>query len=74
MAAETLLDALRSQGKETLAMPVWNRFQEKLYALNGEGAMIATLPLWLLAHTGNGETFLPILDLAPNFEDLRDRP
>jgi Fe-S-cluster containining protein len=74
MAAETLLDSLRSQGTETLAMPVWNRFQEKLYALNGEGAMIATLPLWLLAHTGTRETFLPTLNPAPNFEALRDQP
>jgi Fe-S-cluster containining protein len=73
MAAETLLDSLRSQGTETLAMPVWNRFQEKLYALNGEGAMIATLPLWLLAHTGTRETFLPTLNPAPNFEALREQ-
>ncbi len=49
MAADQLLESLRAVESPVLALPVWNRIQEKLYALN-EGAL-ATLPLWLMAHT-----------------------
>lgn len=68
MAADTLLDSLQQQGQVVLALPVWNRIQEKLYALNqGQGA-IATLPLWLMAHVSEDKTLLP-LNLNPNFSN-----
>ncbi|PIQ28000.1 hypothetical protein COW36_03360 [bacterium (Candidatus Blackallbacteria) CG17_big_fil_post_rev_8_21_14_2_50_48_46] len=73
MAADTLLEALQQAGDETLAMPVWNRFQEKLYALNqGQGA-IATLPLWLMWFTDSEQNLNPHNDPDPNFESLRTK-
>jgi Fe-S-cluster containining protein len=68
MAANTLLESLLALGEETLAMPVWNRFQEKLYELNGK-AMVATLPLWLMAHTDSQAKISAVLNLEPVFKN-----
>lgn len=70
MAADTLLDNLRQIGAPYAALPAWNPIADKIYALNQELAsgVMATLPLWLMAHSQAGE-LLP-LNLQPDFEAL----
>lgn len=71
MAADTLLASLQNEGQTVLALPVWNRIQEKLYALNQGRGAIATLPLWLMAHCAEENTLLP-LNLNPDFDHLKE--
>ncbi len=65
MAADTLLEALQQRGSQQAVLPVWNRIADKIYDLEAEqGAdIVATLPLWLLAHTtkvSEGDRLLPL--------------
>jgi Fe-S-cluster containining protein len=72
MAADTLLEGLQLRQQDQAMLPVWNAISDKLYALNavqGQG-VIATLPLWLLAHTGPDGELLPALNLQPDFQGL----
>lgn len=71
-AADTLLEGLREIGAPYAALPAWNKLSDKVYALNqtlSTGAM-ATLPLWLMAHTGTDRSLLP-MNLAPDFGGLQ---
>ncbi|PKL76061.1 MAG: hypothetical protein CVV27_12205 [Candidatus Melainabacteria bacterium HGW-Melainabacteria-1] len=70
MAADTLLDELRQINAPFVALPAWNPVADKIYALNQQlstGTM-ATLPLWLMAHSHKGQV-LP-LNLDPDFGQL----
>lgn len=69
MAADTLVADLKSQGIEHWAMPVWDRFADRVYALNADVGTVATLPLWLLSHA-EGDRLKPHCDLKPDFSRL----
>lgn len=71
MAADTLLENLRQMGAPYAALPAWNPLTDKVYALNARlsTGVMATLPLWLMAHTGPAGELLP-LNLAPDFSAL----
>lgn len=71
MAADTLLEDLQARQITGLELPAWNKFIEKVYALNQAfGGVAATLPLWLFSHlTPNGQlgdSWQP----TPDFEAL----
>lgn len=68
MAADTLIQSLQSRGIFQLALPVWNKFFEKLYELN-RSHVIATLPLWIFSHEEHGN-FQEHCNLRPNFNQL----
>lgn len=71
MAADTLLENLRQLGLPYAALPAWNPVAEKVYALNRElsTGVMATLPLWLMAHTDAEGGILP-LNPQPDFGGL----
>jgi len=75
MAADTLHQGLALRGEAQAALPVWNKVSDTVYALNqahGSG-VLATLPLWLLAHT-DAQGQLSELNLQPDFEALATEP
>lgn len=71
MAADTLLDGLRQINSPYAALPAWNPISDKVYALNREqsSGVMATLPLWLMAHTDPQGQVKP-LDLTPDFKQI----
>jgi len=69
MAAEQIMDLLRDKGQEHWALPVWDRFSDKIYELNGDKA-ISILPLWLMAHLDENGNFSKTLIREPNFNSL----
>lgn len=74
MAADTLLDNLQRLNQPHAALPNWNGITQKVYDLEqalGTGT-VATLPLWLMAHT-QGQQLTP-LNLSPDFQTLASLP
>jgi Fe-S-cluster containining protein len=72
MAADEIIGMLREKGVEHWALPVWDKFAEKIYELNGEN-VVSTLPVWLMAHLDeNGEVKIT-LDREPDFESLKEK-
>lgn len=71
MAADTLLENLRQLGLPYAALPAWNPVAEKVYELNRalSTGVMATLPLWLMAHT-DAEGQIQPLNLQPDFVGL----
>lgn len=69
MAADTVVEDLKLQGVEEWAMPVWDKFAERIYALNGDVGTVATLPLWILSHA-DGDRFRPDCQRQPDFSGL----
>lgn len=49
MAGEALIYTERDRGNEKVALPVWNKVMNRVYALN-QGQKIDTLPMWLFDH------------------------
>lgn len=70
MAADAVVDDLKAQGIEEWAMPVWDKFAERIYALNGDVGTVATLPLWILSHA-DGDRFQASCNRQPDFSRLR---
>ncbi|MBC7541790.1 MAG: YkgJ family cysteine cluster protein [Candidatus Sericytochromatia bacterium] len=69
MAADVMQEVLSSKNIAHWALPVWGRFEERLYELNDGYGDVASLPLWLLAHMEGGELVVT-LETAPDFERL----
>jgi len=70
-AADQIITELRQKGIEQWALPVWDKFVDKLYELNGENA-VSVLPLWLMSHMNKYGKFNKKLNKTPNFQLLRD--
>lgn len=72
MAADTLLEGLQLRQQPQAMLPIWNALSDKLYTLNhqqGHG-VIATLPLWLMAHTDSTGQLVSELNRNPDFAAL----
>lgn len=72
MAADKMLEILRERGEENWMLPVWDKFADKIYELNGD-KVVSTLPLWLLAHLDDNNQFIKTVDSNPNFEKLLEK-
>jgi Fe-S-cluster containining protein len=70
MAADHMQVTLAAKGIPHWALPVWGRFEERLYALNEPHGDVASLPLWVLAHL-EGDQLVMTVDLRPDFEALQ---
>ena len=64
--AEQVITFLKEQGIEQLALPVWNKFLDKIYELNEPYKTVATLPLWILSHIKNKE-IIDKVNINPDF-------
>lgn len=73
MAADHMQAILSAKGIPHWALPVWGRFEERLYALSAERGDVASLPLWVLAHL-KGDQLSDSLDLRPAFAALAPTP
>jgi Fe-S-cluster containining protein len=69
MAADHMQVTLAAKGLPHWALPVWGRFEERLYALNEGHGDVASLPLWVLAHL-DGDQLCVTVDLQPDFARL----
>lgn len=72
MAAEQIMELLRERGQEHWALPVWDRFSDKIYELNGDKA-ISILPLWIMAHLDESGNFSSSIIRDPDFEGLTNK-
>lgn len=72
MAAEQIMASLRERGQEHWALPVWDRFSDRIYELNGDKA-ISILPLWLMTHLDENGSFSKTLIREPDFESLKTK-
>ncbi len=72
MSAEMLMEKLKEKGEENLALPVWDRFSDRIYEINGDKA-ISVLPLWLLAHIDEKVELSAKIIREPNFESLLNK-
>jgi Fe-S-cluster containining protein len=72
MAAEKIIGMLKEQGVEHWALPVWDKFAEKIYELNDEKD-ISTLPIWMMAHLDENNEIKLTIDREPDFEALREK-
>jgi Fe-S-cluster containining protein len=73
MAADHMQRTLSARGVAHWALPVWGRFEEKLYDLNAAAGDVASLPLWVLAHLDDG-ALVGKVDLRPDFAGLPGAP
>lgn len=71
MAAEEIFARLKERGIEYWALPIWNKFSDKLYELNGKNA-VATLPLWIFSHLDANGDLSPVINRNPEFNKLVD--
>lgn len=69
MAADQIQVALDARQVPHWALPLWGRFEERLYELNG--GEVASLPLWLLAHLDGDELLADAL-ARPDFAALAE--
>lgn len=72
MAAEQIMEKLREKGQEHWALPVWDRFSDRIYELNGDKS-ISVLPLWMFAHLDEEGNFSKQLVREPDFEGLQQK-
>jgi Fe-S-cluster containining protein len=70
MSADHMQVTLAAKGIPHWALPVWGRFEERLYALNEPHGDVASLPLWVLAHL-DGDQLVVTVDLQPDFDGLQ---
>lgn len=69
MAAEQIIGLLKEKGIAHWALPVWDKFSDKIYQLNDDKP-VATLPLWLMAHIDKNGNINLELNKNPDFEKL----
>jgi len=70
-AADKIITELREKGIDHWALPVWDKFVDKLYELNGDNA-VSILPLWLLTHMNKYGKFAKKLNKNPDFNNLKN--
>ena len=72
MSAEMIMEKLKERGSEHLALPVWDRFSDRIYEINGDKP-ISVLPLWLFAHLDENNNISHTLVREPDFEGLLNK-
>jgi Fe-S-cluster containining protein len=72
MAADLILEILRERNEEHWALPVWDKFADKIYELN-QDKLVSTLPFWLLTHLDENNNVISKVDINPDFGKLKDK-
>jgi Fe-S-cluster containining protein len=67
MAAEQIIDELKKQGVEHWALPVWDKFAEKIYEINRNN-VVSTLPIWIMSHLDENKQIKTRIDKNPDFD------